>query len=214
MKKILIATFVIFITSAYLNCAALPNRTVIRQQAHQFDGNFPINYTTLKTVLDMQHAFESEPDIITKNRFITLLLAENVAETQNGITILEKISYLINLRKIIKSNISLYSGWIWNEPENEEYIQWLKTQLNLINETIKKLEWQAASFGYKATVKTATLMSYYLAAVFLAYAAQYQYAQSHNLSPENDISQIAVLPITSMIDLAKKINLQNLPNLH
>lgn len=206
--KLIVITFLI-LESMHITCAALPHRaTVVRREANTLEENSAINYTTLKTIKEMQHAFESQPTKAAKTHFIALLLAENLAEEQDAITIQEKISYIKNLRKIIKLNISLYSGWFWNAPENQDYINWLQTKLHLIDKTIKKLEWQASSFGYKTTVRTATLMSYYLAAVVLAYAAQYQYAQTHNLKMTDDLAQIAVMPITTIIHLATQANLK------
>ena len=193
MNKLLIWLLLLFIASSQELTSSMLSFMETRDQ-NTIDRE-------MTSFLNIQRNYTMQATPALKAQFIGTILS------QDTISIEEKIANVENLRKIIVSEISLYSGWLWNDAAHQVQIDWLQDKLDAIDRELKNLRWKASSFGYKMTVQAATITSYYFMAVLLAYLSQYQYAQLTGDQTEYSFGQLAAMPITKIIELATSATL-------
>lgn len=202
MNKKLIVTILLFITNfIIIQSGDLPNQfnPIAVKAFSQKDEK--LNITTLD---EMQQGYASKSTYNLKSEFINQILA------QDDITLEQKIINLENLIKIINADISLHSGWLWNEATDQKKINWLYEKRSMIDRELKDTKWKASSFGYQVTVKAATMTSYYFMVILLAYVGQYQYAKITGDKTVYSFGALAAMPITTIIELASLASIETI----
>lgn len=155
----------------------------------------------------LQKAYYNQPNNASKTKFIN-----NVLEMTDGDVLIEKkISEVQALYKIISADINLRSGWFYNNPEEQPNLDWLQKEKNKITTRLAQLEWQAKSFGLRATLQTAKWATIYLGIILAAYLSQEQLSKmmgdATGQKYHASFGDLAWMPIDSILELAKNATL-------
>ncbi len=212
-KKLLITTICILTTKMLIDASFgmgqfTYNKPLPTNSAKMVSRSTQTDYSSASASKDismindlatMQQAYAIQPDNMTKALYITSVL-DNDAD---NVTIQQKIEQAQNLLKIIDGQISLLSGWLWNDPTNENQIAWLKEQRSKIKTSLYRLQEQSRTFGVNFALSTAKWTTLYLGIILAAYLAQDQYKAVNPNYKKLEYGDLAWVPIEQLFDLAK-----------
>ncbi|MBV8661399.1 MAG: hypothetical protein JO129_04610 [Candidatus Dependentiae bacterium] len=190
-KRLYVASFLILICSAQLPAAGIPHRN------NQFAMN---NFLNSQGIDPVYQGYWIQFDNRAKEQYINFVLQNNA----NNVSIQQKITEIQSLLRAISDDISSHTGWFYNDPEDQIQIDWLQEHKNVINQRLAELQWQAKSFGEKATLTTAKWATVYLGVVLAAYLALNQFSKITGTEMTLTYGDLAWMPIEQLLSLAQK----------
>lgn len=197
-KRFYIISLLILTNSWLLQSAAMPTRTRIRADIDQ-DLSTDQRDVNIYTLDQIHQLYAGPPTNDKKAQAINYILDNS----NPSITIADKISQAKILAKIINNDISLHSGWIYNDPKNQPQIDWLYEQQTKIYNRISQLQWQAKSFGEQALWTTAKWATIYLGIILAAHLSQGQLSKITGKDFQFTYGDLAWMPIEKLLDFAK-----------
>lgn len=201
MNKRFFIINLLLITNLTLHASSVPIRT--RNQAtrspwtNQGVANDQLSATQLLDQIHQGYASQSNNE--GKAGFINYILNNE----DPNITVEQKIAQAQTLARVVAADISMRSGWIYNNPEEQPQIDWLKYQQTIISNKIAELQWQAKSFGEKTAWQTAKYASMYLGVILAAYLSQGQMSKITGTEYNASYGDLAWMPIESFLNFAK-----------
>lgn len=152
---------------------------------------------TLDTLDQMQQIYASQPTNDRKAQYVNYILDN----TENNITVEQKIEQVKNIAQIIGNDLSLHSGWLYNTDQDQ--VDWLQTQKTKIAQKLSQLQWQATSWGMKVLYSTVWWSTIYLGVILAAYLAQDQMQQLNPKYEQKAYGDLAWMPIETVLNLSQ-----------